>query len=402
MFDSTGSSPLIDAVRARRDDRVSARVRRVEVFRNPVQALAIWQRLEAVAAVSPYQTWRWLQPWLETTGRSMGVSPFIIVAFDAEDAPLALLPFCLWRQGMLTVAGFLGGRDSNFNIGLFQPGPVWSAAAVLRLLRGAARAGPVSIDLFVLRNQPHQWEGVANPLMLLPHQPSPSFGYKVALFRDPAEFVRQNLSRDNRKKLRKKAARLEASGPVEHLVARTPEAGQAILEAFVAQRQSRCVALGLGAADLPDLHAFLKRSSVAGMAQPPVELHALYCGTRIVATFGGTSHRDRFCGMVMSFDGDPEISRSSPGEILLESVIRTKCVDGFSVFDLGIGEARYKEIYCPESEPLFDSLVTMSGRGKLFAAGERMRLRVKREIKQSHRAWAAVRTLRRVVRRLGF
>lgn len=398
MLDSTGTSP-IEEVRA--SGLAPASVRRVEVFRDPAQASAIWERLEAVAAVSPYQTWRWLRPWLETTGNALGVSPFIIAAFDHEDAPLALLPFCTWKQGMLTVAGFLGGRDSNFNIGLFRPGPAWSAAAVLRLLRGAVRAGAVPVDLFVLRNQPHQWEGVANPLTLLPHQPSPSFGYKVALFRDPAEFARQNLSRDNRKKLRKKVARLEAQGPVEHVVAHTPEAGASILEAFVAQRRARCLALGLGAADLPEIRAFLQRSTILGMAQPPVELHALYCGNRIVATFGGTSHRDRFCGMVMSFDGDPEISRSSPGEILLESVIRSKCSEGFSVFDLGIGEARYKEIYCPEVEPLFDSLVTVSGRGTLFAVGERIRLRVKREIKQSHRAWAAVRFVRRFARRLG-
>lgn len=390
MLDRTGSSQPAD----------DALVRRVAVFRDPAQVSEIWEGLETAAAVSPYQTRGWILPWLETTGRSLGVSPFIVVAFDEHHKPLALLPLGLRRQGLLNVAGFLGGRDSNFNVGLFRPGLVWSVPAVLRLLRGAVTAGPASVDLFVLRNQPHQWEGVANPLTLLSHQPSPSFGYKVALFRDPEEFTRQNLSRDKRKKLRSKLTRLQALGKVEHRVAETAETGRAILDAFVEQRLSRCTALGIGASDLPDLEAFLARSSIVGSLGPTVELHGLFCGPRIVATFGGTSHRDRFCGMVMSFDADPEISRCSPGDILLDSLIRSKCVQGFGVFDLGIGEARYKQAYCPEPEPLFDSVVAVSRRGRLISTGEKMRLRLKREIKQSHHAWAAVRLFRRLLRAL--
>ncbi len=377
------------------------RLGRVVVYRDVAPALEIWERLELSAAVSAYQTRRWLVPWLETTGRASGVSPFIIVAFDKAGQPLALLPFGIWRQGLLTVAGFLGGRDSNFNLGLFRPGPAWTPATLLKLLHSAARVEGSKVELFVLHNQPHQWEGVTNPLLLLPHQPSPSFGYKVALSDDADEFIKRNLSGDNRKKLRKKMARLQALAPVRHGVARSAEEGRAILDAFIAQRLSRCTALGLGASDLPDLRAFLERCSIVGSDKPPVELHALYCGERIIATFGGTSHRNRYCGMVMSFDADPDIARSSPGEILLESLIRSKCAEGLSLFDLGIGEARYKEIYCPEAEPLFDSIVTLSARAKVFAMAESVRLRTKRRIKQSAWAWAMVRALRKAMRRCG-
>ena len=298
----------------------------------------------------------------------------------------------------MTVAGFLGGRDSNFNMGLFRPDRTWTRAALLKLLRSAGGLCRNPVDLFVLRNQPLGWDGFANPFRLLPDQPSPSFGYKVALPSDPDAFVRQNLSKDNRKKLRGKRERLEALGPLRHEVARTPETGAAILDAFLEQRLARCVALGLSASDLPDLGAFLSRASVVEHPDPPVELHALLCGERTLATFAGATHLGRFCGMVMSFDADPDTARSSPGEILLAELIRSKCTEGLSTFDLGVGEARYKDIYCPEPEPLFDSLIAISGRGRFFATEEKLRLRLKREVKQSAWAWPLVRAVRKMLR----
>ncbi|HEX4768964.1 MAG TPA: GNAT family N-acetyltransferase [Lichenihabitans sp.] len=372
-----------------------ARLGRIVVHRDPAAARDAWERLEAEAAISPYQTWAWLSAWLETRGRTAGVEPFIVIAYDKEGEPLVLLPLGVRRHGFVTVGTFLGERDSNFNLGLFRPGPQWTRACVEKLLRGAAKAGRTPVDLFILHNQPHQWEGLANPLALLPNQPSPSFGYKVALMRDADQFFKATLSKDSRKKLRRKAERLADHGAVEHRVARTPEEARAVIRAFETQRIARCAMLGLGTADVPDLVAFLTRSSIVGTDNPAVELHAFHCGTQILATFGGTVLRGRFCGMIISFDPVSDLSRFSPGDLLVAAIVRAKCREGIAVFDLGIGEARYKEAYCPEPEPLFETLLTLSPRGRLFAAVEAMRLQVKRSIKQSAWAWPTVRALRR-------
>ncbi len=372
-----------------------ARLGRIVVHRDPAAARDAWERLETDAAISPYQTWAWLSAWLETRGRAAGVEPFIVVAYDREGEPLALLPLGVQRQGFVTIGSFLGERDSNFNLGLFRPGPHWTAATIETLLRGAARAGEAAVDLFILHNQPHQWEGLANPLALLPNQPSPSFGYKVALMRDADQFLKATLSKDSRKKLRRKTEKLAEHGTVEHRVARTPDEARAVIRAFETQRIARCAMLGLGTGDLPDLVAFLTRASIAGTDNPAVELHALHCGAQILATFGGTALRDRFCGMIISFDSVSDLSRFSPGDLLVAAIIRAKCREGIAVFDLGIGEARYKDVYCPEPEPLFETLLTLSPHGRLFAAAEAIRLQVKRSIKQSAWAWPAVQALRR-------
>ena len=378
----------------------SSPLARVEVHRDPSTVLEIWQKLEEDARVSPYQTRAWLLPWLETRGKASAVSPFVVVAYDRLSRVLALLPLGLWCQRGLTIVGFLGGRDSNFNLGLFRPGIAWNRAAVLDLLRRATVAAGVKVDLFVFRNQPHSWDNEPNPMASLPRQPSPSFAYKVTLTRDPDEHFKRHLSRDARKKRRQKTGYLNARGPTEHRMARSPAEAQAILDAFVAQRIARSTTLGLSTVDLPNQRQFLERASLAAGQAAAVELHALYCGDRILATFGGAAHQNRFCGMVMSFDQDPELLRTSPGEILLASLIETKCREGIAVFDLGIGEARYKTTYTPDPEILFDSVVALSSRGKLFAAVEKLRLQAKRSIKQSAWAWKVVQTMRRTGRAL--
>jgi CelD/BcsL family acetyltransferase involved in cellulose biosynthesis len=100
--------------------------------------------------------------------------------------------------------------------------------------------------------------------------------------------------------------------------------------------------------------------------------------------------------MVNSFDGDPEIARCSPGDLLLQSIIESACREGLTGFDLGIGEARYKDSWCNESVAMFDSIMPVSVKGRVYARYESLRLNAKRWIKQSDWAWPL---LLRVLRR---
>ncbi len=372
----------------------------VEVHTDPRVVLADWRELAEAARATPYQTPDWLLPWIDTVGTAAGIAPMIVVARNEDGRAMALLPFGLLRQGRLTTAQFLGAKDSNFNMGLFRPGPVWSRAAIRDLLRRAALASGRRVDLFALRNQPHGWEGADNPLLALPGQPSPSFAYKARLSPDPNGFFKAQLSRESRKKLRQKMNRLRAFGPVEVLRARTPTEIVEVLDAFVEQRTARCAAHGLQVEEIPVLRRFLDRATApAGRdreAAGPVEFHGLRCGSRIVATLGGVRRGGRFSGMLTSFTADADLKRASPGELLLAEVMRHHCQEGTATFDLGVGEARYKETYCPDVEPLFDSLVPLTPRGHVHARAEALRLQAKRSIKQSTWAWPVVQRLRKL------
>jgi CelD/BcsL family acetyltransferase involved in cellulose biosynthesis len=376
----------------------AGRLGRIEVYENPADALPAWAELEAVAPASAYQTRKWLVPWIEIVGRASGVCPMIVVAHGANNVPAALFPFGIVEQGSVRLVNFLGGRDSNSNLGLIRPGTHLDRSDLVALLHAAARKARLQPDAFILSNQPASWEGVANPFALLAHQRSPSECHSATLIpNDATSFVKERLSGDSRKKLRKKRKKLSEWGPVSHIVARTPDDVTRILDAFFAQKLERFRQKNVTSDfEAAETRQFILRTCLDGLSsgQPAVELHALAAGERIVAVYAGTPHRGRFHAMINSFDSDPEIARTSPGDLLLMSMMEKMCERGYRAFDLGIGEARYKSSWCDQSEPLLDTLFPITPKGRAYVLRESAWLRLKRYIKQNKWAWTAVQTLR--------
>lgn len=379
--------------------RPDSAVAKVEVFRDPFAVEALWAALEEKAAVSAYQTRAFVLPWLETLGARRNIEPLFVVAKDWRENVVALFCLGIERQGPFRVAVFLGGKESNFNLALVQPNVSLNAedlgfvfAEAVRLL---GRAAP---HLFLLQNQPQEWDGLANPLALLPHQPSPSFAYATKLEPNGEAFIAGKLSKDTRKKLRKKEAKLAEIGALTSLSNDTPQNAKLIVDAFLAEKIARCEARAFEAnfAD-PAMREFLERLSGAdGGSKPALDFYALKAGDKIVATYAGFAHRNHFSCLVNSFDSDPDIARSSPGDLLLMRLVALQCDRGRSEFDLGIGEARYKSSYCDVTIRLFDTVLPVGAVGHICAAYAKLRLSMKRKIKQRPEIFANIRRLRQV------
>ena len=94
---------------------------------------------------------------------------------------------------------------------------------------------------------------------------------------------------------------------------------------------------------------------------------------------------ERQSGLFIGHDGDPEIARSSPGEIMVHAVVADAIARGFSEFDLGVGEARYKNEACEIVEPLFDSAFAVTLKGRLAAWTFLAARRIKGAVKRSPR-----------------
>jgi CelD/BcsL family acetyltransferase involved in cellulose biosynthesis len=118
-----------------------------------------------------------------------------------------------------------------------------------------------------------------------------------------------------------------------------------------------------------------------------------------VATMGGIVGGGRFCAMFNSFV-QGRYAIESPGEQLIINLVRDCCGRGLQTFDLGIGEAHYKTLFCSDIEPLFDSYLPLSPAGHLLAVSFAMVASVKRNVKQRSALWSLVRAVRRLVARL--
>lgn len=368
---ATHSFAPIAPQRLARALRLAVPFAKVEVHRSPAPVLADWAELEAFVPASVYQTRAFLLPWLETLGRARKIEPLFITAKDRHDCVVALLCLGVERHGLFRTAVFLGGKESNFNLGLIRPNAGFAADDIVALLRRAAKElGSDAPDLFCLCNQPFEWERTQNPFALLPHRQSPSFAYGTVLDKNARQFLEWKLSKAARKKLRKKEARLTATGPVSLIDNGDPPNNAKILDAFFAEKIARCKDQGIEADFCnPAMRAFFERlTRTDAGGRPWLQLSALTLADKVIATYAGALHRGRFSAMVNSFDTDPMIAKSSPGELLLTKLIAKHCDEGTASFDLGIGEARYKATYCDLAIPLFDVVVPITPKGRYYAA----------------------------------
>lgn len=347
-----------------------------------------WRQLEADAEASPYQRFDWMDAFRRGCPSEAGDAVALVLR-DGCGRIALIQPLSVRRGRYVTVVAGLGGRHANFQMPLVRPGamPLLEAGGYPRILR---RAAPLlGADLFAFANVPLLWRGHSTVLGT-EGRPSPSDAYRLTLEPDADATLARALSKDARKKLRQKEKHLAALGPVSHAVARDPADVSALLAAFLEQKSARFRELGI-----PDpfagegIRRFLRESALSGLdrGRPAVELHGLAAGERIVAVFGAAVDPRRCSGMFISFDGDPAVARSSPGDLLLARVVRFQCGAGREVFDLGVGEARYKSAFCPEPEPMTQVVLPVTLKGRVFARSLDIAAEVKRGVKRNPTAF---------------
>ena len=81
---------------------------------------------------------------------------------------------------------------------------------------------------------------------------------------------------------------------------------------------------------------------------------------------------------------------------MLVHLVRHCCERGLHTFDLGIGEANYKGLFCPDAEPMFDSYWPLTPAGRRVAVVFRVVAAAKRAIKQQPLLWSMIVKLRRL------
>jgi CelD/BcsL family acetyltransferase involved in cellulose biosynthesis len=352
----------------------------------------IWRELEFAGAVTPYQCFDWVAAYSRNALASDHAETAIIAVTSPSGKPLAILPFAVRSARGLRTVSFIGSKHANFHMGVFDRDFMagLDAGGARQLLEEAATAIG-GVDAFILHYQPVIWGGLANPFALLSAQPSPSQAYKLPLLADCEATLQNSMSSHARKKHKNKRARFAELGPSRMFVAKTPDEKERILEAFLRQKTLRFAEMGVPDAFAePGLKRFLRTASGLDGGREALCLAALELNGTLVATYVGARAQGRFTGMATSFEPDPAIMKVSPGEILLVELIRHECRTGMKVFDLGVGEARYKATICNETEDLVDSFVAMSARGRLAAGVSRLAQKAKGAIKKSPLLYSAM------------
>jgi len=351
----------------------------------------LWRELEETGICSAYQRYDWTEAWQRHIGQRINMRPVIVIGTE-QARPVMLLPFGLIEQDGLRVLRFMGGTHSNYNLGIYDRDFMIRAnAAHMRRMLHDMTDVIGRLDLFELRNQPATWLGLRNPFTMLAHSPTASAGHSTLLASDFDALFRERRGKRGRKKLKWQERALESVGGYEVRRAESLAEAHKVLAVFAEQKAARFNAQGIrnvfadvGVMDF--LHELADRT-FSSNRQPPLEVYYLTAGGKIRATMAGAVGAGRFSGFFNSISSD-DLTRVSPGELLLTKLIGELCGRGIREFDLGVGEGRYKAAWCDHTDQLFDTLYGVSFKGKASAALLRAKLSAKRRIKQNEALWA--------------
>jgi CelD/BcsL family acetyltransferase involved in cellulose biosynthesis len=238
-------------------------------------------------------------------------------------------------------------------------------------------------DVLALTQQPRRWTDQPNPFALLPSQASANDCPLLTM--EPGSPPASRVSNSFRRRLKGKERKLQTLPGYGYRVATSEADIKRLLDWFFTIKPQRMAAQKLPNvfAD-PGIEDFIRDACMTRLADGghAIDIHALECDEEVIAIFAGVADAKRFSMMFNTYTLSGN-SKYSPGLILMRDIIDHYAERGVTALDLGIGSDDYKRLFCKDDEPIFDSFVALSIRGRVAAAALSSLMRVKRLVKQT-------------------
>jgi CelD/BcsL family acetyltransferase involved in cellulose biosynthesis len=360
------------------------RIARVDIVGDLGQAEPVWRSLAEPPHLSTaYQRFDFLSAWQSQVGQRENLSPFIVVARDREDRPLLLLPLTLRHELGVRTASFMGGKHATFNMALWDGEFAASVTRTDLEMLIAGIGAPSRADMLALHQQPMRWRELVNPMAMLPHQPS--VNDCPLMIMPPGAEPNALISNSMRGRLRGKERKLKALPGYRYFLASSEPEIKRLLDAFF-----RIKPLRMAEQKLPNVFAdrgveeFIRAACTTPLAGGghAIDIHALECDAEVIAIFAGVADGHRFSMMFNTYTMS-ENARHSPGLILMRNIVDHYAGLGYATLDLGIGSDEYKRLFCKDDEPIFDSFIALTARGRLAATAMSGVNRAKHVVKHS-------------------
>lgn len=390
---------MIDAAAPRESDaagrdgraRSAAQLSYDVVSTASADALPAYQELCRHALHAPAQSPEWVRNW---AGHLLPDG--LIASISHKGRPVFALALEIEPAGPFRIARFMGGSHANGNFPALAPGWRGDLATMQSLMAALASVRP-DIDVVVLGRVAPDLQGEANPLLLLPHAPSPNVALSVDLKAGFDAVLGQSGSRSKRKRHRADTRKFEAAGGFRRIEAKNFEETERLLEAFLDMKERRFRAMGIANvfADKRIKAFFHALFADALRAEaPPFTLQGLEVGGRLRAVTG-TSR----CGgrLTCEFGAiyDDELAASSPGEFLFYENIEQACKAGYAIYDFGVGDEPYKRLWCDIETYHADVIAPLSAKGHIYAAGLKAAARLQARLKNNPAAWRMAKSVRK-------
>jgi CelD/BcsL family acetyltransferase involved in cellulose biosynthesis len=293
----------------------------------------------------------------------------------------------------------MGGKHATFNMALWDSdfAAAATAADLDALISGIRQRS--SADVLALTQQPLRWRDLPNPMALLPSQASANDCPLLTMV--PGATPATLISSSFRRRLKGKERKLQQLSGYRYHVAASEADVKRLLDWFLSIKPLRMAKQKLSNvfAD-PGVEDFIRSACMTKLAGGGhvIDIHALECADEVIAIFAGVADGYRFSMMFNTYTMSGN-SRYSPGLILMRNIIDHYAARGYRALDLGIGSDDYKRLFCKSDEPIFDSFIPLSPRGRVAASAMSGINRAKHLVKHNKALFHMAQKLRNALHR---
>lgn len=362
-----------------------------------------WRMLEATGVASAYQRLDWAEPLVARVADAAGATPLFVEVLDgATGRPVLILPMAAVRRRACRVITWLDLGLCDYAAPVMAAGAAMGPEAATAAF-AAARAVLPRADLIHVVQIPATVEGVANPLAAVSGcRPMALTASGIAIDGEADTLLKRLCRASTLRDLGKQRRRLERTGPVEMVHARTPGDVEVLFAALVEQRRRRFAALGrFDLLARPEIEAFYRETALAGLSGGAARLFGLRVGGAWAAAAYGLVHRGTFHGILLTTSDEAAWRNASPGLQMVAECLQWAHRAGVTYFDFTVGDLPYKRDFGVETRALAELVQPLTLRGALVArAGQGARWG-EAWLRRHPALFGRLRELRRGLRKIG-
>jgi CelD/BcsL family acetyltransferase involved in cellulose biosynthesis len=318
-----------------------------------------------------FQSREFLDIWLDTIGKASGVEPCFVVVRDPDRRPVLYLPLIIETKFNVRLLRFMDCGVADYNAPIVAADrtlsrqefhDVW--ADVLALLPG--------FDVIDLKKIASDVAGAVNPLTYLDCTPFGDSGHAIALTRLRDQTDTRRAVVRLRRKLQTHAKGLSQIGEPRFIV--NPDAAEA---APVAERLLELKRQKFQRTSTPDflsapgVERFYREMMSPGRLGTIAHLSALTIGDTVASAHLGFIGRGRFYYIFPAYD--TAFGRYRVGHLLMQHLVDQSVAQDFDAFDLGIGDASYKNKWATHHLALHSHERAATAAGRVYLQMRRVR-----------------------------
>ena len=325
-----------------------------------------WLTLESVGKSYVFQSYCWVENWLQTAGKTQDVKPFVVSVHHAgERKPFLIIPLALQLIRGVRHLTALGGFHADYAGAVLRSDVAASYSPDTLREVIIAHAKHNSVDLIWLKSIPQFIEEVPNPLYLIGSAPS-GMALSASLDGSWDSFYSSQVKSRIRADSRRQTRRLSDQGQLRFRIAEDAEETRRLTEVMIAQKRARYRVKSIWDQFDEKGNREFYLGAGQGWTACGVQVSALLLDQKVLAVHWGAVHDGRFYYLMPSHDSQWE--NYSPGRLLLEHLMQWSFSNGLRVFDFTNGAEPYKLEWANVKTPLYEYRQPLTLKGRLYAA----------------------------------